>query len=183
MNFLIVALFATAITISAASNYGITGRCGSKTPLRFNPTTLFPTRNLGYSQISLDRHTGIATIAGQTAIQENGTVLGDSVAEQFNSVANNVKLALSAIGAPTFSVTNMLITIVDFNNTEHLSLVVAIGKKFGNPPNTLIGVSRLAFPSLLVEVEASTSISREFDNFVSFCKCDGHFVDPTCGYL
>lgn len=184
MNFLVLLIFATVIAISVASKReSYVEKCGSKTPLRYNPKTLFQTRMLGYSQISIDRHSGMVTISGQTSIQVNGKVKGKAVADQMKYVTENLKLALVAIKAQTHSVTRLLVTIVDYNQEQHLSFVGELGRQFGNPAITLLGVSRLAFPNLLVEVEAILYVSRTFSESIGFCKCDGFFIDPECKHF
>src|SRR5688572_28095831 len=96
--------------------------------------------------------------SGQTSVDENGTPLhaGDMVA-QLNQAVDNLEAVLADAGMTLADVVrlNLYTTGVDalFGALEETGQRVAEGglKQCG----TLLGVQRLAFPELMIEIEAT----------------------------
>ncbi len=94
--------------------------------------------------------------SGQTSVDENGAPLhaGD-MAAQMNQALDNLETVLKAAGMSLENVVKMTVFTTDVDafisasmtNRERVSKM-----KFAS---TLIGVTRLAFPPLMVEIEAT----------------------------
>jgi enamine deaminase RidA (YjgF/YER057c/UK114 family) len=103
--------------------------------------------------------TGTRTIytAGQVAIDEHGKLVGGSdLAAQTEQVMRNVGLALAAAGADFGHVVKITTYVVNYK-PEHRAIIGIARAPFfkGAPPaSTLVGVSALALPEWLVEIEA-----------------------------
>ena len=115
--------------------------------------------NLGFSQVVAA--TGARTIytAGQVSIDQSGALIvgaGD-VAAQTVQAMRNVGVALAAAGATYADIVKITTYVVDYT-PEHRAVVGAARAPFfakGAPPaSTLVGVSALALPGWLVEIEA-----------------------------
>ena len=114
--------------------------------------------NPAFSQVVAS--TGARTIytAGQVSIDERGTLVGPGdLAAQTTQVMRNVGLALAAAGATFADVVKITTYVVDYK-PEHRAVIGAARAPFlsnGPPPaSTLVGVSALAHPDWLVEIEA-----------------------------
>lgn len=171
---LIASHFVLALTVFSFSE-----KCSSRTPLRLNPVMLISGHPFGFSQISLDRKTEIASIAGQTSWLVNGTVMGSTAGEQLRHASRNVRLAIQVIGETPQRVSRMLAFVVAHEN-EELPDITELGKEFRYPSISLIGISKLAKPEFLIEIEAVLPFSSAFNALLSDCQCDGFFVDPEC---
>ena len=95
-------------------------------------------------------------IAGQTAVDANGKVVGPGMKEQTEQVFANLAAALKAHGADFSHVaktTTFVTSIAEFRSPE----VAAVRAKYvgANPPaNTLVQIQQLADPAYKVEIEA-----------------------------
>lgn len=122
----------------------------------------------GLPQIDLYRHVSVATgsklvsVAGQVAYDAGGNTVGaGDYAAQTEQAYLNVATALAAVGGTFDDVVRITMFVVDFS-PEKISLlsegITRAAAKLGTtpaPPLTGIGVSALAGPDLLVEVEAT----------------------------
>jgi enamine deaminase RidA (YjgF/YER057c/UK114 family) len=96
--------------------------------------------------------------AGQTATDANGApVHGRDIAAQFALALDNLDSVLAAGGMTLGDVVRLTIytTDVDALLPHYGLLVERLAGADVMPPATLLGVVRLAFPELLVEVEAT----------------------------
>lgn len=109
-------------------------------------------------------HTVVATggrtiyIAGQIATDAEGKPVGGSdLGAQTTQVMKNLGLALAAAGASYEHIVKLTTYVVDYK-PEHRAIVGKARGAFltkGPPPaSTLVGVSALATPDWLVEIEA-----------------------------
>lgn len=100
----------------------------------------------------------IVHISGQTAVDEEGKVVGTTHLEQSRKALENLRTALDASGATLDDVAKFTIYIVDYSWDALEALMTAAKEVFGEPypltANTLVGVASLWLPELLVEVEA-----------------------------
>ena len=123
-----------------------------------NPTELHPAP--GYSHIALTKGSRLAFIAGQVALAPDFSMIGgDDLAQQTEAAMRNLGIALEAIGATFDDVVRR--TIYTTRPTEFETITAAIEKVQGSsehPPQTIAGVSGLAVPGLLIEIEATVSI-------------------------
>lgn len=113
---------------------------------------------LGYSQGALTTQTTRhLTIAGQTAVDATGAPqhAGDMRA-QLALALDNLETVLRAAQMDLRHLTRL--TIYSTNVDETLAALDLLGMRLGPlglaPPLTLLGVTRLALPGLLVEIEA-----------------------------
>lgn len=121
-----------------------------------NPPALMDGAPFGYSQLGIAVPGRIVALAGQAAIRADGTPLGGAFEGQVGLAFENVRLALAAAGCVPAHVIQLRIYVVGLVPAMIEPIKAALGRLFGppGPPNALIGVAALAFPELLIEVEA-----------------------------
>ncbi|MGH9184521.1 MAG: RidA family protein [Acidimicrobiales bacterium] len=122
----------------------------------FNPPELAPPT--GFSHVALAGPGRPVFVAGQTAHQADGTLLGATLPEQFAAAARNVVVALAAAGAQPSHVVWMqiFVTDVDAYRAALGPIGAAYRSAFGAhyPPMGLFGVTRLFDADALVELMA-----------------------------
>ena len=114
--------------------------------------------NPAYSHVAVASGTRTIYIAGQVSIDEKGAVVGaGDIGAQTEQVMRNLGKCLEAAGASFEHVVKITTYVVNYNP----ELLAAIGKArtpfFGDrppPASTLVGVSALAAPEWLIEIEA-----------------------------
>jgi len=97
-------------------------------------------------------------ISGQTAWDEQKKIVGgDSVLEQARQAFRNLETAMKAAGGGLTDIVAVRIYVVDYEAECGTAVGVALREFFsGNPPaSTWIGVSALADPGFLIEIEAT----------------------------
>lgn len=94
-------------------------------------------------------------VSGTTATDENGAIVGpDDASAQTIQTINNIQKALQALGADLHHVVRTRMYVTDIDQWE------AIAKAHGNffkdirPAATMVEVSKLIAPEMLVEIEA-----------------------------
>jgi enamine deaminase RidA (YjgF/YER057c/UK114 family) len=98
-------------------------------------------------------------IAGQTAGGADGSVLGgDSMLEQTRHCFNKIKLLVEAAGATMADIVKMTIYVTDMSKRPDVSKARAEVFTGAFPCSTMIGVTALAQPGLMVEVDATAII-------------------------
>jgi enamine deaminase RidA (YjgF/YER057c/UK114 family) len=123
---------------------------------RPHPPGLF--HNPAFSQVVVATGTRTVYVAGQVSIDEHGAVVGaGDLAAQTAQAMRNVGLALAAAGAGYADVVKITTYVVDYQ-PEHRAVIGAARAPFfaegARPASTLLGVSALAVPEWLVEIEA-----------------------------
>ncbi|SDC75785.1 RidA family protein [Rhodococcus tukisamuensis] len=98
------------------------------------------------------------SVSGTTASGPDGPVGGDSLAEQTREAVSRVVAALAEAGAKPEDVIRTRIYLTDMSRWEEAGL--AHGEVFGDirPATTILEVSALIDPALLVEIEADALI-------------------------
>jgi enamine deaminase RidA (YjgF/YER057c/UK114 family) len=124
-----------------------------------NPNSLFPSLPHGFSQVVVTSGRRMVFVSGQTAwdIQKN-IVGGDSVLEQARQAFRNLEKAMEAAGGTLKDVVALRIYVVDYQAEGGTAVGTALREFFSpeNPPaSTWIGVSALAVPEFLIEIEAT----------------------------
>lgn len=117
--------------------------------------------NLGYNQAEL--LTGVTrqlTCAGQTSVDANGSFLHpDDMRSQLSLALDNLEAVLGAAGMGLADITRL--GVFTTNVDEALKHFDILGSRLGRvgavPPMTLLGVTRLAMPQLMIELEASAA--------------------------
>lgn len=123
-----------------------------------NPPALHPAP--GFSHIAEERGQRVVHFAGQVALdREFGIAGGDDLFEQTKAAMRNVEVALEAAGAAWGDVVRR--TIYTLHPTEFETISRAITEITGEtdePAQTIVGVTGLALPGLLIEIECTASI-------------------------
>jgi enamine deaminase RidA (YjgF/YER057c/UK114 family) len=124
-----------------------------------SPESLFPSLPHGFSQLVTATGKKMVFISGQTAWDEHKNIVGgDSVLEQARQAFRNLGKAMEAAGGSLKDVVALRIYIVDYQAKCGTAVGTALREVFssGNPPaSTWIGVSALADPEFLIEIEAT----------------------------
>ena len=119
-----------------------------------NPETLPPAQGFSHAVIAQAGRT--VYLAGQTAQQADGTIVGDTIAEQFDVAAGNVVKALEAAGAHPNDLVSIQIFVTDVTEYQRLGKAVgeAYRRHFGPhyPAMAVLEVKRLWDPKAVVEL-------------------------------
>ena len=115
-----------------------------------NPETLPPA--LGFSHAVIAQSGRTVYLAGQTAQRTDGTVMGATMAEQFDVAAGNVVKALEAAGAHPQDLVSMQIFVTDVTEYRRLSKEVGEAYRRHFPAMALLEVRRLFEPAAKVEL-------------------------------
>jgi len=125
-----------------------------------NPPELHPAP--GFSHVAVAEGTRVVHLAGQVALdREFGIVGGDDLGEQTRAAMRNVEAALAAAGAAWGDVVRR--TVYTLHPTEYETITAAIDEVTGgaeHPAQTIVGVTGLAVPGLLIEVECTAVIGH-----------------------
>jgi enamine deaminase RidA (YjgF/YER057c/UK114 family) len=124
-----------------------------------NPNSLFPSLPHGFSQVVIGSGRKMVFISGQTAWDTQKNIVGgDSVLEQARQAFRNLEKAMEAAGGMLKDVVALRIYVVDYQAENGTAVGTALREFFSpeNPPaSTWIGVSALAVPEFLIEIEAT----------------------------
>jgi enamine deaminase RidA (YjgF/YER057c/UK114 family) len=124
-----------------------------------NPPELFPPP--GFSHVAVASGQRLVFVAGQTAITPDFAVIGEGdLAAQTRASMECVGIALRAAGADWDDVVRR--TIYTVAPTEFEVITRAIEEVTGDsphPPQTIIGVTGLALPQLMIEIEVTALIT------------------------
>jgi len=119
-----------------------------------NPETL--PRPSGFSHAVIAQAGRTVYLAGQTAQRPDGSIVGSTMAEQFDVAAGNVVLALDAAGAHPQDLVSMQIFVTDIADYRGSARVIgeAYRRHFGRhyPAMALLEVRRLFDPAAKVEL-------------------------------
>ncbi len=124
-----------------------------------NPNSLFSSLPHGFSQVVIATGRKLVFISGQTAWDPRKNIVGrDSVLEQARQAFRNLETAMGAAGGTLKDVVALRIYVVDYQAESGTAVGTALREFFSpeNPPaSTWIGVSALAVPEFLIEIEAT----------------------------
>jgi enamine deaminase RidA (YjgF/YER057c/UK114 family) len=120
-----------------------------------NPPALNPTN--GYTHVVAATGGKTIYVSGQVAVNEKAEVVGKGdFRAQVERTFENLKAALASAGASFKDVVKVTYFVVDLK-PEHVAALREVRRKYldaQNPPaSTLLGVSALAVPEWLVEIE------------------------------
>jgi enamine deaminase RidA (YjgF/YER057c/UK114 family) len=114
--------------------------------------------NPGFSQVVVASGKRAIYTAGQVSIDERGALVGtNDLAAQTAQAMHNVGLALTAAGASYADIVKITTYIVNYKPEHRAVIGKARAPFFANrppPASTLVGVTALALPGWLVEIEA-----------------------------
>jgi 2-iminobutanoate/2-iminopropanoate deaminase len=124
-----------------------------------NPSSLFSSLPHGFSQVVIATGRKMVFISGQTAWDPRKNIVGgDSVLEQTRQTFRNLEMAMEAAGGTLKDIVALRIYVVDYQAESGTAVGTALREFFSpqNPPaSTWIGVSALAVPEFLIEIEAT----------------------------
>lgn len=124
---------------------------------RVNPPHLAPP--IGFSHAVVAEGSTIVLLAGQTALNADNVIEGDTIVEQFEKVLTNLLAALEAAGGTPDQLAKLTIYSVDpVDYRAHAREIGRVwhrlvGKDY--PAMTLIGVTRLWDDEALLEIEGT----------------------------
>jgi enamine deaminase RidA (YjgF/YER057c/UK114 family) len=111
-----------------------------------------------YTQVVSAQGSRTVYVSGQVATDADGNLVGgDDLAAQTEQVMKNLRTALSAAGAGFADVSKITVFVVDYR-PEHRPVIAEVRGRYlaaDRPPaSTLVGVTALAAPEYLIEIEA-----------------------------
>ena len=117
----------------------------------------------GYSQVVDVRASRIIFIAGQTALDRDGELVGrGDFTAQANQVFRNLSVALQSVGCTASDLVKLTVFLRDMGHLptyrEARNRFFATVTPAAAPAVTLVEVSRLYGPEFLIEVEAVAAI-------------------------
>ncbi|MGV9799137.1 RidA family protein [Mycobacterium sp. NPDC003449] len=119
-----------------------------------NPTELGAPQGFSHAAVGIGR---VVFLAGQTALDPSGRIVGTTVVEQFDKALSNLLVALRAAGGEPADLASMTIYIVDIENyRSHSRAIGAVWKRLIGqhyPALAGIGVARLWDAEAVVEVQ------------------------------
>jgi enamine deaminase RidA (YjgF/YER057c/UK114 family) len=123
-----------------------------------NPPDLHPAP--GFSHVSVAHGSRTVYIAGQIALAPDFSIVGgEDLGEQTKAAMRNLEIALRAVDAGWEHVVRR--TIYTTHPTEYEVITAAIEevqRSSEHPAQTIVGVTGLAVPGLLIEIEATVSL-------------------------
>jgi enamine deaminase RidA (YjgF/YER057c/UK114 family) len=125
-----------------------------------NPDTLFARQ--GYTQVTIGTGTKHVHTSGQVAVDAEGNLVGDgpNYRAQAFQAASNVYAALAAAGASASDVLHWTLYVVDPTGDNLEQFVIGFREarlkaEGAETAATLVGVTALAVPGAVVEIDAS----------------------------
>ncbi|MGI8576590.1 MAG: RidA family protein [Nocardioidaceae bacterium] len=121
---------------------------------RINPKTLAPPSGFSHAVVAEGR---VVALAGQTALDRDGHIVGTGVAEQFEQALGNLLKALRASGGRPDQLVSLTVYVVDMDDyRKHAGDIgrvwrLLVGRDY--PAMAGIGVSRLWDAAALIEVQ------------------------------
>ncbi|MGW2936825.1 RidA family protein [Streptomyces sp. NPDC001156] len=122
---------------------------------RINPPTLSPAT--GFSHAVVATGSRLVFLAGQTALDENGKVVGDSLAEQFERALTNLLTALRAAGGTPADLARVTVYATDV--ADYRAHAPELGRIWQDlagrdyPAMAVVGITRLWDEQALVELD------------------------------
>lgn len=127
---------------------------------RVNPPSL--AAPAGFSHAVRTTGRTLVHLAGQTALDPDGKIVGDGVVEQFERALGNLLTALAAAGGKPADLVSMTVYIVDMDEYKaHSREIGRVWKRLVGtdyPAMAGIGIARLWDEEALVEVQAVAAL-------------------------
>ncbi len=101
------------------------------------------------------RYGNLIVLSGQIAMTDDGKTVGEGdIAAQAEQAFANIEAILNEAGSNLRNIIKMTIYVTDMSKTDELMPVY--NKLFGKPPPamTMVEVSALAMPEIMVEIDA-----------------------------
>ncbi len=126
------------------------------------PKGLFESKQFGFSHVAVSEGTKIINVAGQVAWGDDHEIVGKGdIKKQAIQALSNVRIALESAGASLEDISSMRIYIVNYQPEHGLLISEALKSCFSDeilPASTWVGISALAHPDFLVEIEVMAVI-------------------------
>jgi enamine deaminase RidA (YjgF/YER057c/UK114 family) len=123
-----------------------------------NPKGMHPAP--GFSHVAIATGSKLVYLAGQVALDEGFNIVGgDDLRAQTVAAMRNVETAIDAVGPTWDDIVRR--TIYTTRPTEYETITSAIDEVTGgagHPAQTIVGVTGLAVPGLLIEIECTASV-------------------------
>lgn len=97
-------------------------------------------------------------VSGTTSLDPKGRVQGKNAAEQTTITMRKIEAGLKAAGARLSDLARTTIYVTDIRDMSAVSQALGKALKGAVVTSTLVGVSALAVPGLLVEIEATAVV-------------------------
>ncbi len=119
-----------------------------------NPDGLFKPST--FTQVVVAGGQTTVYISGQTARDDKGGIVGiGDLRRQTEKVFENLRTAVHAAGGSMQDVVKITTFVVNLKPDDRVWIGELVKKSFPRPPaHTLVGISALAAPELLIEIEA-----------------------------
>ncbi len=99
-------------------------------------------------------------VSGTTSLDSKGRVQGKGAAEQTTLTMRKIEAALKSAGARLADLSRTTIYVTDIRDMGAVSKALGKALKGSVVTSTLVAVSALAVPGLLVEIEATAFVER-----------------------
>jgi 2-iminobutanoate/2-iminopropanoate deaminase len=99
-------------------------------------------------------------VSGTTSLDAKGRVQGKDAAQQTRVSMRKIEAALKAAGSRLADVTRMTIFVTDIRDMAAVSKALGSALRGSVVTSTLVAVSALAVPGLLVEIEVMGVVER-----------------------
>lgn len=123
-----------------------------------NPEALHPAP--GFSHIAIATGSKLVYLAGQVALDKDFNIVGgDDLRAQTVAAMRNVEIAMAGAGVTWDDIVRR--TIYTTMPTEYETITSGIDEVTGgagHPAQTILGVTGLAVPGLLIEIECTASV-------------------------
>ncbi len=125
-----------------------------------NPPELHPAP--GFSHAAVAEGTRVVHLAGQLGLRPDFSLVADDLHGQTAGAMRNVKTVLDAVGATWDDVVRR--TVYTVHPTEYETITAAIDEVTGgadHPAQTIVGITGLAVPGCLIEIECTAVIGAD----------------------
>ncbi len=123
-----------------------------------NPPELHPAP--GFSHVAIASGTKVVHFAGQVALERDFSLAAEDLRGQTAAAMRNLKAAMDAAGVTWEQIVRR--TIYTLHPTEYETITRAIDAVTGgaeHPAQTIVGVTGLAVPGLLIEIECTAVLA------------------------
>ena len=114
---------------------------------------------VGYSRAV--RVGNVIEVAGTTAVDEKGEVIGRDAAEQTKFILSKIEKALTAAGATLNDVVRTRMFVTNIADWEAIGRMHGLYFKDIKPVATMVEVKSLISPDLLVEIEVTAILGEQ----------------------
>ena len=97
-------------------------------------------------------------VSGTTSLDAKGRIQGKDAAEQTTVTMRKIEAALKSAGARLADLTRLTIFVTDIRDMAAVSKALGKALKGSVVSSTLVAVSALAVPGLLVEIESTAVV-------------------------